>query len=102
MAEVYQVNVGNQAPVEFTGGRVGWFYISRQPGFSVMLMGGQAMSISYPGGNPAVTNGVALETLSGGDTLRLYVTSPDDIYLVRADYNGGVANSTSYDVFHNR
>lgn len=104
MAEVYVVEVDNETPVEITGGRVGNFYIPYQDGFTTMFIGDGELSISEVGDPEPY----ALECLNGVNLpsssfpYYFYVTSPDEIYAISTNFNGGSTKTYNLTIFHNR
>lgn len=80
MAESYTVATNNATGVEITGGRVGSFKLKGTDGLYI--------------GASDVDSG---DVLIGSGVVDLYVTSPDEIYVVNA-----VDPSGSVKIFHNR
>jgi hypothetical protein len=101
MAEAYTVALDNQTPVEVTGGRVGNLNLKVGNNYGSLWLGGSDMSVSYPGGVTTVVNGYPASTDSYS-AVRLYVTSPDEIYAVIGNYFSGTPLSDVANILHNR
>ena len=113
MAEVYTVTVDSETPVEITGGRVGHFVVRGSiPGGSLWF-GGPSMSTPDYQEEPEEPNSgywqVPIENgfSKTSDDLHLYVTSPDEIFVVgntRIKYDPApwAPQYATLTIFHNR
>lgn len=108
MSEVYTVTVSNQDTVEITGGRVGNFIIPSQS-VGELHLGGSMMDIvltnlgteEEPNNQFVVTDGIDVQ-FPENIPYRLYVTSPDTIYMCTSHLNSGNPFTVDLKIFHNR
>jgi hypothetical protein len=99
MAEVYEVVIDNETPVEITGGRVGQFTVAS----SSFWIGGQDIAV-VPTMDGEEQIGITIEDgVAVSGVFQFYVTSPDEVFaLISAWFTGQHYNTSTLKILHNR